>query len=75
MSRSARLLDLMQLLRRHRAPVSGQVLAEELSQLRDLTQILQLIRMVELQGNGECDLGVATQVASRTQVNGLGLRG
>src|SRR4051794_13571601 len=30
MSRSARLLDLIQVLRRHRRPVSGQVLAEEL---------------------------------------------
>lgn len=30
MSRSARLLDLLQLLRRHRRPVSGQVLAAEL---------------------------------------------
>ncbi|ETR77317.1 DNA-binding protein [Afipia sp. P52-10] len=30
MSRSARLLDLLQVLRRHRQPVSGQVLADEL---------------------------------------------
>lgn len=31
MSRSARLLDLVQILRRHRQPVSGQALAEELT--------------------------------------------
>ena len=30
MSRAARLLDLVQLLRQHRAPVSGQVLADQL---------------------------------------------
>lgn len=30
MSRSGRLLDLLQILRRHRRPVSGRVLADEL---------------------------------------------
>lgn len=58
MSRSARLLDLLQLLRRHRRPVTGQVLAAELGiSLRTLYRDIATLQASGADLTGEPGLG------------------
>lgn len=58
MSRASRLLDLLQLLRRHRAPVSGQTLASELGiSLRSLYRDIDTLRGQGAHIEGEAGLG------------------
>lgn len=58
MSRAERLLDLLQLLRRHRAPVAGQVLAAELNiSLRTLYRDIATLQGQGAEIDGEPGLG------------------
>jgi predicted DNA-binding transcriptional regulator YafY len=58
MSRAARLLDLMQVLRRHRAPVSGQALAAELGvSIRTLYRDIATLQSQGAEIVGEAGLG------------------
>jgi predicted DNA-binding transcriptional regulator YafY len=58
MSRASRLLDLLQLLRRHRQPVSGQTLASELGiSLRSLYRDIETLRGQGAHIEGEAGLG------------------
>ncbi|HXQ50316.1 MAG TPA: YafY family protein [Stellaceae bacterium] len=58
MSRAQRLLDLVQILRRHRRPVSGQSLAKELSiSLRTLYRDIDTLRAQGAPIEGEAGLG------------------
>ncbi len=58
MSRAGRLLDLLQLLRRHRQPVSGHALAEELGiSLRSLYRDIDTLRGQGAHIEGEAGLG------------------
>jgi predicted DNA-binding transcriptional regulator YafY len=58
MSRATRLLDLLQLLRRHRQPVSGQTLAAELGvSLRSLYRDIDTLRGQGAHIEGEAGLG------------------
>ncbi len=58
MSRSERLLDLMQVLRRHRRPVSGQSLAEELGiSIRTLYRDIATLQHQGVPIDGEAGLG------------------
>jgi predicted DNA-binding transcriptional regulator YafY len=58
MSRASRLLDLLQLLRRHRRPVSGQALASELGiSLRSLYRDIETLRGQGAHIEGEAGLG------------------
>ncbi len=58
MSRSERLLDLLQLLRRHRKPVSGRALAEELGvSLRTLYRDVASLQAMGAEIEGEAGLG------------------
>jgi predicted DNA-binding transcriptional regulator YafY len=58
MSRARRLLDLLQLLRRHRHPVAGSVLAEELGvSLRSVYRDIETLRSQGAHIEGEAGLG------------------
>jgi predicted DNA-binding transcriptional regulator YafY len=58
MSRSQRLLDLMQVLRRHRRPVSGAVLAEEVGvSLRTLYRDVESLKGLGAHIDGEAGIG------------------
>jgi predicted DNA-binding transcriptional regulator YafY len=58
MSRSQRLLDLMQVLRRHRRPVSGAVLAEEVGvSLRTLYRDVESLKGLGASIDGEAGVG------------------
>ena len=58
MSRAQRLLDLIQILRRHRRPVSGAVLAEELGvSLRTLYRDIDLLKAEGAHIDGEAGVG------------------
>jgi predicted DNA-binding transcriptional regulator YafY len=58
MSRASRLLDLLQLLRRHRCPVAGSVLAEELGiSLRSLYRDVETLRGQGAHIDGEAGIG------------------
>ncbi len=58
MSRASRLLDLLQLLRRHRQPVSGQTLASELGvSLRSLYRDIDTLRSQGAHIEGEAGVG------------------
>lgn len=58
MSRASRLLDLLQLLRRHRYPVAGAILAEELGiSLRSLYRDIDTLRAQGAHIEGEAGLG------------------
>jgi predicted DNA-binding transcriptional regulator YafY len=58
MSRSQRLLDLMQVLRRHRRPVSGAVLAEEVGvSLRTLYRDIESLKGLGAYIDGEAGVG------------------
>lgn len=62
MSRTTRLFDLMQLLRHHRRPVSGQVLAEQLGvSLRTLYRDIADLKAIGAQIDGEPGLGYVLQ--------------
>jgi predicted DNA-binding transcriptional regulator YafY len=58
MSRSQRLLDLMQVLRRHRRPVSGAVLAEKVGvSLRTLYRDIESLKGLGAYIDGEAGVG------------------
>ncbi|WP_197568913.1 HTH domain-containing protein [Billgrantia diversa] len=58
MSRTTRLFDLMQTLRRHRRPVSGTVLADELGvSLRTLYRDIAALKAIGAEIEGEAGLG------------------
>src|SRR5882724_3329310 len=58
MPRSQRLLDLMQVLRRHRRPVSGAVLAEEVGvSLRTLYRDIESLKSLGAYIDGEAGVG------------------
>src|SRR6185437_390813 len=57
MSRAARLLDLIQLLRQHRAPVSGQILADQLGISRTFYRDIATLQAQGAEIMGEPGLG------------------
>ncbi|MBA2777553.1 helix-turn-helix transcriptional regulator [Billgrantia kenyensis] len=58
MSRTTRLLDLLQILRRHRCPVSGTALAQELGvSLRTLYRDIASLRAIGAEIEGEPGMG------------------
>jgi predicted DNA-binding transcriptional regulator YafY len=65
MSRAKRLLDLIQVLRRHRRPVSGASLAEELGvSLRTLYRDIEMLKAQGAHIDGEAGVGYVLRPAS-----------